>query len=45
MRGCPADNPLLDVHVNLFVERESQKKYIIIGKGRLESAQDWYEGS
>lgn len=30
--GRPADNPLLDVHVNLFVERESQK-YIIIGKG------------
>ena len=29
--GRPADNPLLDVHVNLFVERESQK-YIIIGK-------------
>ena len=30
--GRPADNPLLDVHVNLYVERESQK-YIIIGKG------------
>ena len=30
--GRPEDNPLLDVHVNLFVERESQK-YIIIGKG------------
>ena len=30
--GRPVDNPLLDVHVNLFVERESQK-YIIIGKG------------
>ena len=30
--GRSKDNPLLDVHVNLFVERESQK-YIIIGKG------------
>ena len=30
--GRPVDNPLLDVHVNLYVERESQK-YIIIGKG------------
>ena len=30
--GRSQDNPLLDVHVNLFVERESQK-YIIIGKG------------
>ena len=30
--GRSADNPLLDVHVNLYVERESQK-YIIIGKG------------
>lgn len=30
--GRLADNPLLDVHVNLYVERESQK-YIIIGKG------------
>jgi len=30
--GRPEDNPLLDVHVNLYVERESQK-YIIIGKG------------
>ena len=30
--GRPADNQLLDVHVNLYVERESQK-YIIIGKG------------
>ena len=30
--GRPADNPLLDVHVNLYVERESQK-YIIIGTG------------
>lgn len=30
--GRPADNPLLDVQVNLYVERESQK-YIIIGKG------------
>ena len=29
--GRPEDNPLLDVHVNLYVERESQK-YIIIGK-------------
>lgn len=30
--GRPANNPLLDVHVNLYVERESQK-YIVIGKG------------
>ncbi|RZU61368.1 GTPase Era [Zhihengliuella halotolerans] len=30
--GRPEDNPLLDVHVNLFVERSSQKA-IIIGKG------------
>lgn len=30
--GRSADNPLLDVHVNLYVERSSQKA-IIIGKG------------
>ena len=30
--GRPADNPLLDVRVNLFVERSSQKA-IIIGRG------------
>jgi GTP-binding protein Era len=30
--GSPAENPLLDVRVNLFVERDSQKA-IIIGKG------------
>ncbi|WP_394937913.1 GTPase Era [Psychromicrobium sp. YIM B11713] len=30
--GRSADNPLLDVHVNLYVERPSQKA-IIIGKG------------
>lgn len=30
--GRPADNPLLDVRVNLFVERPSQKA-IIIGRG------------
>ncbi|MEE1621163.1 GTPase Era [Zafaria sp. Z1313] len=30
--GRPEDNPLLDIHVNLFVERPSQKA-IIIGKG------------
>ncbi len=29
--GRPANNPLLDVHINLFVERPSQKA-IIIGK-------------
>jgi GTP-binding protein Era len=28
----PADRPLLDVHVNLYVERESQKA-IVIGRG------------
>ena len=28
----PADRPLLDVHVNLYVERESQKS-IVIGRG------------
>ena len=28
----PADRPLLDVHVNVFVERESQKA-IVIGRG------------
>jgi GTP-binding protein Era len=28
----PADRPLLDVHVNIFVERESQKS-IVIGRG------------
>ena len=28
----PADKPLLDIHANLFVERDSQKA-IIIGKG------------
>ena len=30
--GRRADNPLLDVRVNLFVERDSQKA-IVIGKG------------
>jgi GTPase len=30
--GRPADKPLLDVHVNLYVERDSQKA-IVIGKG------------
>ncbi|MEX3609927.1 GTPase Era [Rothia sp. LK2588] len=30
--GRPESNPLMDVHVNLFVERSSQKA-IIIGKG------------
>lgn len=30
--GRPADRPLLDVHANVFVERDSQKA-IIIGKG------------
>lgn len=29
----PADQPLLDVHVNLFVERESQKGIVIGRKG------------
>ena len=28
----PADRPLLDVHVNVYVERESQKS-IVIGRG------------
>jgi GTPase len=28
----PADRPLLDVHVNLYVERPSQKA-IVIGRG------------
>ncbi|HXU96571.1 MAG TPA: GTPase Era [Jiangellaceae bacterium] len=28
----PADRPLLDVHINVFVERESQKS-IVIGRG------------
>ena len=31
-RGRPADQPLLDVRVNVFVERPSQKA-IIIGRG------------
>ena len=31
-KGRPEDNPLLDVRVNLYVERPSQKA-IIIGKG------------
>ena len=31
-QGRPEHNPLLDVHVNLYVERDSQKA-IIIGKG------------
>lgn len=30
--GRPADRPLLDIHANVFVERDSQKA-IIIGKG------------
>ncbi|MUN54357.1 GTP-binding protein [Kocuria koreensis] len=30
--GRPEDDPMVDVHVNLFVERDSQKA-IIIGKG------------
>lgn len=30
--GRPADDPLLDVHVDVFVERESQKA-IVIGRG------------
>jgi GTP-binding protein Era len=30
--GRSEDNPMLDVHVNLYVERPSQKA-IIIGKG------------
>ncbi|MDD2857242.1 MAG: GTPase Era [Candidatus Nanopelagicales bacterium] len=30
--GRPADRPLMDIHANLFVERDSQKS-IIIGKG------------
>jgi GTP-binding protein Era len=30
--GRSEDNPLLDIHVNLYVERPSQKA-IIIGKG------------
>lgn len=30
--GRPADKPLLDVHVNLYVERDSQKS-IVIGRG------------
>ena len=30
--GRPADKPLLDVRVNLFVERDSQKA-IVIGRG------------
>lgn len=30
--GRPADKPLLDVHVNLYVERDSQKA-IVIGRG------------
>jgi GTPase len=30
--GRPSDRPLLDVHVNLYVERESQKS-IVIGRG------------
>lgn len=30
--GRPPDRPLLDVHVNLYVERESQKA-IVIGRG------------
>jgi GTP-binding protein Era len=30
--GRPEDRPLLDVHANVFVERDSQKA-IIIGKG------------
>jgi GTPase len=30
--GRPADRPLLDVHVNLYVERDSQKA-IVIGRG------------
>jgi GTPase len=30
--GRPADRPLLDVHVNIYVERDSQKS-IVIGKG------------
>jgi len=30
--GRPADRPLLDVHANIFVERDSQKS-IVIGKG------------
>ena len=28
----PADKPMMDIHANLFVERDSQKG-IIIGKG------------
>jgi GTP-binding protein Era len=28
----PADRPLLDVHINVYVERESQKS-IVIGRG------------
>ena len=31
--GRPADKPLLDVHANLFVERDSQKGIIIGPKG------------
>lgn len=30
--GRPADRPLIDVHVNLYVERDSQKA-IVIGRG------------
>ena len=30
--GLPEDRPLLDVHANLFVERESQRP-IVIGRG------------
>ena len=32
MKGRPEDRPFLDVRVNLYVERPSQKA-IIIGKG------------
>ena len=43
MRARREDNPLLDVRVNLYVERPSQKA-IIIGKGGATAARRRHHG-